>query len=361
MDTAPPIPAISVVIPMRNEAANIGRCLEALASQECMPFEVIVVDNDSTDTSREIVSNCASDFPGLNLVLAVEKRRGPAAARNKGIELASGVVIAFTDADCVPDKYWIQQICNAFNQDETLDAVGGVERPFSQPSTLIHKVVSATWLPPSERLRMRVIDNKNEWLEGVFISTFNCAIKRSCLEAIGGFDELFYPCGEDMDLWFRVLARGAKIVAWNPAIIVEHHQALSMRALARKMFFYGEALAHLSGQHYRGRFFILSRWFGVTQIHQPWITGIIWNQTVMAFPALVIILAIGSLSLTLFISILVLFAVSLALKLSHSMLKRGFRVTLLELPVAVGIYCLRTVAREIGLCYGSVKHRVLCI
>ena len=353
--------SVSVVVPMHNEAENIGRCLEALLAQELLPLEVIVVNNNSTDDSIAIVTGFASRFQKLELVLVSESKPGPAAARNKGIELARGDVIAFTDADCIADERWIQQISSAFAQDEALDAVGGVERPFAEHSTLIHRVVSATWLPPSERLEMSVIDDKDEWLEGIFISTFNCAIRRTCLENIEGFDEEYYPCGEDMDLWFRALESNAKIIAWHPKIIVEHHQALSMRALLRKMFFYGEALAHLTGQHFRGRFFILSRWLGITQTSQPWLTGIIWNQTVMVLPVLLIFLVIGSVSLSLVPLVVLLFLVLLALKLKRSMLGKGFRVRWAELPIAVVIYCLRTIAREVGLCYGSVKHRVLCI
>lgn len=353
--------SISIVIPMHNEANNIGRCLAALAGQELMPLEVIVVDNNSTDASVEIVSQHISKFRRSNLVLVYESTPGPAAARNKGVKHARGDVIAFTDADCVPDERWVRQITDAFIQDGTLDAVGGIERPFSERSTLIHRVVSATWLPPSGRLERSVLKSKDDWLEGKFISTFNCAIRKTCLEDIEGFDEEFYPCGEDMDLWFRAIERGAKIVAWHPKIIVEHHQALSIGALLRKMFFYGEALAHLSGQHFRGRFIFISRWFGVAKGPQSRLTGIIWNQAVVAMPMLLIVIVTGILSWALLPLLVLLFLVLLGWKLKRSMIGKGFSITLAEIPLAVAIYCIRTVAREVGLCYGSVKHKVLCI
>jgi len=216
-------------------------------------------------------------------------------------------------------------------------------------------------LPPRNKLKMGTIGGKHEWLTGTFISTFNCAVKRACLDEIGGFDERYYPCGEDMDLWFRAMEKMAKIVAWHPDIIVEHHQALSMPALLRKMFFYGEALSHLAGQHFRGHLFFVSQWFGVKQIKWLRVSGIIWNQSIMALPSLFIIISIGIVSPIMLLPILVLFLMLLAWNLRRSILKRGYSISWLELPFALAIYSLRTLSRELGLCFGSLKHRVVCI
>jgi glycosyltransferase involved in cell wall biosynthesis len=96
---------ISVIIPVWNSGALLRRCLEALARQTLGPdcFEIIVVDNGSSDDSAAI----ANSFPGV--VLLSEPRPGSYAARNRGLARARGDFIAFTDADCVPAPDWLEQ------------------------------------------------------------------------------------------------------------------------------------------------------------------------------------------------------------------------------------------------------------
>ncbi|RME03684.1 MAG: glycosyltransferase family 2 protein, partial [Deltaproteobacteria bacterium] len=91
------VPRISVVIPAYNAERSIGPCLEALSRQQIeVPFEVIVVDDGSTDRTGEI----ATQVPGVRVIR--QPNQGPAVARNRGVAEARGAWIVFTDADCAP-------------------------------------------------------------------------------------------------------------------------------------------------------------------------------------------------------------------------------------------------------------------
>ena len=112
---------ISVVIPMYNASGMISRCLRALNEQDVLPDEVIVVDNHSKDNSWDIVEQESKALGNIKIILCAESKQGPSAARNRGIEVACGDVIAFTDCDCLPHKDWIKTIHVAFEKDQGLD------------------------------------------------------------------------------------------------------------------------------------------------------------------------------------------------------------------------------------------------
>ena len=101
MVTAARAPQFSVIIPVYNGEGTIAECLEALASQD-MPrreFEVIVVDDGSTDGTAAIVKQ-------FDVKYIHQENTGPATARNVGVKNAQGKIVVFTDADCVPEPNW---------------------------------------------------------------------------------------------------------------------------------------------------------------------------------------------------------------------------------------------------------------
>lgn len=108
---------ISVAIPVYNEEKYIAECLTALTIQERPPDEIIIVDNNSTDNTMNIVKN----FP---VTIVQEKTQGMTYARNKGFDVATGDVIARCDADTIPPPYWIKKIEADFIQ-HRIDAVSG--------------------------------------------------------------------------------------------------------------------------------------------------------------------------------------------------------------------------------------------
>lgn len=110
---------ISIVIPVYNEADNLSACLDAISNLEVMPYEVIVVDNNSTDNTVAIAN--LYDF----VTVAHESRQGVVHARTKGFNLAKGDIIARIDADSVLPYDWTINVDDVF-QDKKIDAVSGV-------------------------------------------------------------------------------------------------------------------------------------------------------------------------------------------------------------------------------------------
>jgi GT2 family glycosyltransferase len=197
-------PRVSVIVPTYRRPDLLGRCLAALAAQALDPdsYEILVADDDASDTTRRQVEGFAATVKPAVRYLPVTVAHGPAAARNAGWRAARAPVIAFTDDDTVPDRGWLAAGLGAFERDGTLAAVTG-------------QVVVP--LPPVPTDYQR----NEAGLEGAEFVTANCFCRRAVLEAVGGFDERFTAAWrEDSDLHFNLLERGAKLVKVPEAVVV---------------------------------------------------------------------------------------------------------------------------------------------
>jgi cellulose synthase/poly-beta-1,6-N-acetylglucosamine synthase-like glycosyltransferase len=180
-------PRASVVIATRNRAERLGRALDALAGQDLeAAFELIVVDDASTDETPSLLADRAAGANGLRLrVERRETRGGPGAARNTGWRLARAPLIAFTDDDCEPRPGWLSALVQS--ADENGEAfIQGPTRP--NPNEL-HRLG-----PFARTLEVGAL--------GPWFPTSNMAYPRVVLERLGGFDETL-PRGEDTDLAWR--------------------------------------------------------------------------------------------------------------------------------------------------------------
>lgn len=187
---------VSVVVPTYKRPEMLIRCLAALMAQnyDATAYEVIVADDAACVETRQIVEAWTTGrtrpYPHHTLrYVPVIDNHGPAAARNAGWHAASGDIIAFTDDDCIPSPGWLSAGVAAFT-----DGVLGV---------------SGKLIVPMERTPTDYERNAAQLANGAFI-TANCFYRRSCLEAIAGFDENFITAWrEDSDLIFRLWKRFA--------------------------------------------------------------------------------------------------------------------------------------------------------
>ncbi len=194
---------VSVVIPAYNAAAYLEGCLQALHGQSYPAdrVQIILVDDGSRDATRAVAEQTAARLGMTRLQVVHQKNAGPATARNQGIHLAQGAVVAFLDSDCVPDPSWLEHLLAPLQQDTALLGVEGCTLPASEQRTLMD----------------HYIDNP----QGGFYWTCNIAYRREALLAIGGFDEGFpLPSGEDIDIAHRIRQRGR--IAFAPQAVVRH-------------------------------------------------------------------------------------------------------------------------------------------
>lgn len=112
-------PRVSVVVPVRNGAPKLARCLQALLTQTLQPYEILVVDGHSTDSTREV----ARRFP---VTVVYEDYGTVGGARQVGVEHARGDYVAFTDADCIPGNDWLENLAREF-ADGIVGVGGGIK------------------------------------------------------------------------------------------------------------------------------------------------------------------------------------------------------------------------------------------
>ncbi len=133
---------VSVVIPCYNEQGNIADCLKCLQNQTLQPYEIIVVDNNSTDDTAKIAKS-------LGARVVREKKQGIIAARDAGIAAARGNIIARLDADSRPSAAWIEKITETFSLNPDLQAVTGTgyfyDFPFKKASTRLRNLIAVNF------------------------------------------------------------------------------------------------------------------------------------------------------------------------------------------------------------------------
>jgi cellulose synthase/poly-beta-1,6-N-acetylglucosamine synthase-like glycosyltransferase len=198
---------VSVVIPAYNEEKWIGKTLDSLVAQKTTEkFEVIVVDNVSTDKTAEIVRSYNRK---LQIKLIKEKKKSRGAARRTGFAAAKGEIIFSTDADSVVPEDWIETIMEYF-KDEKIVAVTGTCKIYDLANS--KNVLFNTFHPISMKL-FRVLMG-NYWLSG-----FNFAIRKKMYDESGGFDSQL-NAQEDTDLAFRVKRYGKIRYIPDPVVTV---------------------------------------------------------------------------------------------------------------------------------------------
>ena len=218
----PALPGISVVVPAYNSERSLRRCLESILGSEYPreQIETICVDNGSADRTARIATEFA---PAVTLIHAA--KRGPAAARNAGIQAATHSIVAFTDSDCVVDSAWLGRIVEPLLRG-TADVAGGriLARPQARPVELFGELVHD---------HARAIES----YQPPYLITMNLAARRDLLRSIGCFDERWIRM-EDVDITYRILAAGQRI-AYRHDAIVYHHNRDSVGSLAREGFLHG--------------------------------------------------------------------------------------------------------------------------
>lgn len=219
---SPPVPLISAVLCTWNRCELLDGALAALTSQEeAPPHEVIIVNNASTDATRDVVMRYAEAHPQVRYV--EEPRAGVSYARNTGLEAARGALIAFTDDDIRVDRHWIRSLAAASEQYPDAGCIGGpvLPEPSGSPPPWLTR---AHWAPLGiqdyDPKPFRVDANRPICMVGA-----NLAVRRKVVDAIGPFDPAVQRIGngigstEDHQYHLRLWEAGVHGV-YDPRVIV---------------------------------------------------------------------------------------------------------------------------------------------
>lgn len=220
-------PLISIIIPAKNAQPAIKKCLDALLSLDYPAYEVIVINDGSGDETGELLAGCR------NIKVLTTSGIGPAAARNLALKEAKGDFIAFTDADCLVDKKWLQELLRGF-MDQKVAGAGGIQKAAADETRFgrnVQRFLEAFgfisgYMQTSRQMR-RTKHNPS----------CNVMYRKSVLLETGGFLEGLWP-GEDVELDYRIRKKGYRLI-FNPAAAVYHYRVKNLRDFSRMMFNYG--------------------------------------------------------------------------------------------------------------------------
>jgi glycosyltransferase involved in cell wall biosynthesis len=218
---------VSVVLNIMNEEKNIADLLDSLVTQEG-PIEIVVVDANSRDRTREIVERYVQQYPGLVRMYIKPGSRG--LSTNYGISQAKGDIIAFTGGDCIANPFWIKELRKSIMNGNAVVA-----------GKTINMGLKA-W---------EELDRVELFYRGVDLSYPSCneAFKREVLEKVGGFDTWFITA-EDIDLNYRSVDAGYEIV-YNPNAVIYHRTKATLYRFYKQAFWNGAGRKQLTLKHGR--------------------------------------------------------------------------------------------------------------
>ncbi len=204
-------PKISIVIPVYNSEKTLRFCLNSILNQDYYDYEVIIVDNNSTDNTSEVIKEFMKKDKRIKYVF--EKKRGRGAARNAGIRRARGGTILMTDSDCIVPKNWVKEMIKPILE-ENEKIVMGFEYD------LVNNFWTRKIQESTEKFYKEVVDGKliNH------LDTKNIAIKTSIAKRLM-FDENLKNC-EDLDFYIRLVKISR--IRFIPVIRVGHYHKTSL-------------------------------------------------------------------------------------------------------------------------------------
>jgi GT2 family glycosyltransferase len=227
-------PFFSIIVPTYKRPEALSECLQALASLDYPKdrMEVIVVVDGSPNPPEPVVTEYAECLP-VRLVL--QDHAGPAAARNRGAELAKGDCLAFVDDDCRPSPSWLTTMADKLIETPMCAVTGRTENIlkgnlFARTSQTVIAFLYAYYNSDPTRAR--------------FLTSNNMAISAELFREAGGFNRAFpNAAGEDREFCDRLLAEGHPVV-YAPEGVVHHAHELTLFSFLRQHFNYGRAAYH---------------------------------------------------------------------------------------------------------------------
>ena len=229
----PSYPKVSVVVASYNAERTLKACLDSLERLNYPNYEIILIDDGSTDTTPQI----ALMHPGVRY-FKHGRNLGLSVARNTGFAAATGEIIAFTDADCRADEDWLYYLVEDLLSSDFVGMGGpNLLPPEDSP------VAAAVMASPGGPAHVMLTDRQAEHIPGC-----NMAFYKWALIEVGGFDPMFHAAGDDVDICWRLQQAGHQI-GFSPAAFVWHYRRSTVPDYLRQQRGYGEAEAMLVRKH----------------------------------------------------------------------------------------------------------------
>ena len=228
----PRAPFVSVIVCSYNGGRTLAACLDSLSKLNYPDYEVILVDDGSTDDTAYI----AAQFPQVRYIH--QSNHGLSHARNTGAAAARGEVLAYTDSDCMADVDWLYYLIGTLVSGDYAGVGGPNVTPPAQ--NWVQACVAAAPGGPSHVL---LTDTVAEHIPGC-----NMAFYRWAFESVGGFDAEYHKAGDDVDFCWRIQQAGW-VIAFSPPAIVWHYRRFTLRAFLKQQDGYGEAESLLRFKH----------------------------------------------------------------------------------------------------------------
>jgi glycosyltransferase involved in cell wall biosynthesis len=239
-------PRVSVVVCAYNADRTMDQCLKSLEHMNYPDYEVIVVNDGSTDRTLEI----SERYKYCRIIS--QPNKGLSVARNVGADAATGEIVAYTDSDCVADPDWLTYLV-AKMEHGGLAAVGGPNFPPPEDDL----IPAAVAVSPGGPTHVLLSDEVAEHIAGC-----NMAFRRDLLLGLGGFDPVYRAAGDDVDICWRFQNAGYTI-GFAPAAMVWHFRRNTIEAYLNQQKGYGKAEALVYAKHpLRFNLFGQAKWLG---------------------------------------------------------------------------------------------------
>ena len=232
------IPVVSVIIPAHNEEDTVGECLASLENLNYPSdkLEIILINDGSIDETKNVIDRHCQR---LNCIYLETSGVGPSKARNLGLQRCGGEYVAFTDADCVVDREWLNELLKGFVAEDVAGVGGSQDTPddATEFERKVHSFLSGMHFICEYMKEGDIIKPVQH------VASCNAMYRRGVVEEVFGFDERLWP-GEDVDLDYKITHKGYK-VTYNPKAIVAHHRPKNLKSFFNMMKRYGWAQAYL--------------------------------------------------------------------------------------------------------------------
>lgn len=217
---------VSVIICTYNREKFLPDCLESLVQQNSNPnlYEVIIINNNSSDSTDAICQKFIADHAGHHLVYHVETQQGLSYARNAGIKLSNGEILCYIDDDAIAQSNFIEEIIQAFDKNPQMDGMGGkILAKFESQIPAWHNKFTSPPLFSTHDLG----EKEKYYLKSQYPIGCNMAVKRSVIDDIGKFNVKLGRTGkkllggEEKDFFQRMKSKNYKI-KYIPSVVVQH-------------------------------------------------------------------------------------------------------------------------------------------